>query len=35
MIERRPLATFLSHLIVMGGVLIVAFPVVLALVATT
>ncbi len=35
MIERRPLATFLSHLIVMVGVLIVAFPVVLALVATT
>lgn len=35
MIERRPLATFLSHLIVMAGVLIVAFPVVLALVATT
>ena len=35
MIERRPLATFLSHLIVMVGVLIVAFPLVLALVATT
>ncbi len=35
MIERRPLATFLSHLIVMVGVLIVVFPVVLALVATT
>ncbi|MEY3938367.1 MAG: hypothetical protein RLZZ397_31 [Pseudomonadota bacterium] len=35
MIERRPLATFLSHLIVIVGVLIVAFPVVLALVATT
>ncbi|CAN1498436.1 UgpE ABC-type sugar transport system, permease component [Burkholderiaceae bacterium] len=35
MIERRPLATLLSHLIVMVGVLIVAFPVVLALVATT
>jgi sn-glycerol 3-phosphate transport system permease protein len=35
MIERRPLATFLSHLIVMAGVLIVAFPVLLALVATT
>lgn len=35
MIERRPLATFLSHLIVMVGVLIVAFPVVLALIATT
>ena len=35
MIERRPLAIFLSHMIVMVGVLIVAFPVVLALVATT
>lgn len=35
MIERRPLATFLSHLIVIVGVFIVAFPVVLALVATT
>lgn len=35
MIERRPLATFLSHLIVIVGVLIVAFPVILALVATT
>ncbi|MEY4507805.1 MAG: hypothetical protein RL297_2383 [Pseudomonadota bacterium] len=35
MIERRPLATFLSHLIVMVGVLIVVFPLLLALVATT
>jgi sn-glycerol 3-phosphate transport system permease protein len=35
MIERRPLAIFLSHMMVMVGVLIVAFPVVLALVATT
>lgn len=35
MIERRPLATFLSHLVVLLGVLVVAFPVVLAWVATT
>jgi sn-glycerol 3-phosphate transport system permease protein len=35
MIERRPFATFSSHLLVISGVLIVAFPVILALVATT
>lgn len=35
MIERRPLATFLSHTVVLLGVLIVAFPMLLALVATT
>lgn len=35
MIERRPLATLLSHLVLLLGVLIVAFPVYLTLVAST
>jgi sn-glycerol 3-phosphate transport system permease protein len=35
MIERRPVATLLSHLVVVLGVLIVAFPVIVALVATS
>jgi len=35
MIERRPLATLLSHLVLMLGVLIVAFPVYLTFVAST
>lgn len=35
MIERRPFATFLAHSLVIVGVLVVAFPVLLALVATT
>jgi sn-glycerol 3-phosphate transport system permease protein len=35
MIERRPIATLLSHLVVVLGVLIVAFPVIVALVATS
>jgi sn-glycerol 3-phosphate transport system permease protein len=35
MIERRPIATLLSHLVLVLGVLIVAFPVYLTLVAST
>ena len=35
MIERRPVATLLSHLVVVLGVLIVAFPVIVALVAAS
>jgi sn-glycerol 3-phosphate transport system permease protein len=35
MIERRPLATLLSHLVLVLGVLVVAFPVYLTLVAST
>ena len=35
MIERRPVATFVSHLVLMLGVAVVAFPLLLALVAST
>lgn len=35
MIERRPLANFLSHFLVSLGVIFVAFPLVLAFIATT
>ena len=35
MIERRPVATLLSHLVVVLGVMIVAFPVIIALVAAS
>ena len=35
MIERRPVATFVSHLVLMLGVAVVAFPLLLALIAST
>ena len=35
MIERRPVATFISHAVLIIGVLVVAFPLYLALVAST
>ena len=35
MIERRPLATFVSHLVLIIGVAVVAFPLLLAFVAST
>ena len=35
MIERRPVATFISHAVLILGVLVVAFPLYLALVAST
>jgi len=35
MIERRPLATLLSHLVLVCGVVVVAFPLVLAFIAST
>jgi sn-glycerol 3-phosphate transport system permease protein len=35
MIERRPVATFISHTVLILGVLVVAFPLYLALVAST
>ncbi len=35
MIERRPVATFLSHLVLVLGVAVVAFPLLLAFVAST
>lgn len=35
MVEKSPVLTFLSHLILIGGVTVVAFPVYIALIAST